>query len=1701
MAAIVAVVVALAGGSPITSCDDFGENAVTLPGPRFLNATGLALRGSVSAVCQVSVQLTVMVDLMAELLVHEQSSSNSSGGLALLSIFVDSVAFNVSGGLSLAVWGASSALVVPIAMSVVDCTFERRAFSNGGGGPIIVAAPLAAGSTISIRNNLFLRVGGSSGGSCGGSFAWIQWSGVRVVGTVIILANNTVTESLSFDGCVHNSANDPVSADTNATMTATTTLALAAFTNATLDGTQFLCFRTNATYQLESGTNNSSLNNPLSSVSISLVSFAHVMLSNATSMCFGSSTACVESPITANIDPSLDGPELLLRDAGSDLPTRLAALLAERRYPPSSSEPSPTVVDATLLVVDGDGAFNLSVVQWVGGNLTLGGGGSVTLVDCFVRAAVSAPTAGNAAALFWLRGGGSLNISGNLENVTTTATTPPFVVMMGCDVTVFSSVVSSVVDVGLLAVDGDVSLSGGGMLIISGNSVAAATTLFWGGAISCVTVGGVLFIERSVVVAPISADGRGNLLAPFPSDFEEPRCRSNHSAAFYSIVAPDASPHASFVGGVVLFGNAVLHHHSSSNSSLSSVSLLTVHGEISTVSPTLYRKAGCPAVHPLDYYYFTNGTVDAIAYRDEADSRIWHTPPAAAPLQVVSNTVTLLLVNASSRSVFVVGAGGVRGAGAACVWLLNNSLSLITAANPRTNTTPGAVNVSLFFVAAPKQAPNGSSLSYTPPILSGNTVVATGDFVVSTWPLLLRLQGAALSCFVCCNQVHIDAANISNDEGSCSNVSGGVVTDSTASELYGGAISVTRCVDWVQDYATPTQTVSPSEGKSTSKTANYTATEPPQELSRQSRHASASQTTPTNASETMRSNSLSPRATATALNSSATLEITYSTRLTRSMATFSSPQGTKSTTQTPTRCVPISAHVRGLCEVLLVEEGAVDAGNGTMVRTTEGVRGSCQDGYGGSVGGGGEAGLVAVVPHSTWLSSQVHILLAVTPFLNVLYNDSHVDVVVVNSNNEEIAVSAVPMVLGVNKTSFVLMTFSVAHVKQQLLRGGVQYVYFASTALPCPLTVSALVRVGANLVIPPGLGLRVVFEGAASLLDDASMTAVEVLSVVAAVTAPLVVSELQVVAGFQMLDCAPSATSWFDRSIRALSPVAITDTCEGLVAGNLLVLILLAVASAFVASLYMCLKNGSIAQTNISRSAADKIPKVTWLESAAATRCPSVVFLVAVAMQSGMMVCGVRLLQGDGYGALGGIAIGVAFAHPVAALLITEMIIPRRCYRITEELWWLWSNPTKFHRIASVFYTPSPKSPSPKQLAVRLFLPRCELDGNIAPSKAFAAFVANTRFPHTFWASFPSLLPLALGIPSLASGSTCTALFGFVAAIYVVFACVYFILMPHRVIASNWLLGVALLLNALLAILAGLASDQRGGDAALDGYTTVAILQMVVTCLRVIHYVCVEPARSFLVRWQLASPTPTAALMWEQDAQLIHLPMRKRDLLRQQYDSQGEGVSLRELLMHSEEEGSEDMNSDHRAGDEEGHVTIEASRLGSGPDVGSHVNTAVSTGANLMGDGNRVEPDHNAGDFSTEKIIEVPFRTATNPIPIELSSEDDADSGRPVRQTSQPPPQHSGEMPLRAGDLELELLAGGSTASALRPYSILTEEEEFMLEQLSAIRRQVATKLTPSSPQHHDGYLSRSSLVSEDMSPPSSMPADREVTRWNTAGR
>ena len=333
---------------------------------------------------------------------------------------------------------------------------------------------------------------------------------------------------------------------------------------------------------------------------------------------------------------------------------------------------------------------------------------------------------------------------------------------------------------------------------------------------------------------------------------------------------------------------------------------------------------------------------------------------------------------------------------------------------------------------------------------------------------------------------------------------------------------------------------------------------------------------------------------------------------------------------------------------------------------------------------------------------------------------------------------------------------------------------FAPTYLDLPDSSAA----GLLLLIGP----TVLFEPPPPLSDEGTRKAagtVSSVATVASVAAGPMAADVQALAALGSLRCSPgggdatgdNGNAMAD-NVRSLSLVAFDSTCHGALIGDFVFL------------------GGFTAIHFAAVLAVLMMKKRSMWGAMAMVRFPSLTFVMAASLQTGLIVCGYQVID-TGLGAVGFVA-GVAL--PVIPVVVLLTVVSRRRYRIQF--------PALRPRRPFGYGVDEPRAVPCGGCEGRLvdvMLPTTSLDGQFHPiGVAFSTFVGRNRLPHAVWGCLPYLTPLALLPAVVAPISACVPLIVVSALAYFALAAVMFVVRPQSILLSNISGGAALVVNGML---------------------------------------------------------------------------------------------------------------------------------------------------------------------------------------------------------------------------------------------------------------------------------------------------------------
>lgn len=266
-----------------------------------------------------------------------------------------------------------------------------------------------------------------------------------------------------------------------------------------------------------------------------------------------------------------------------------------------------------------------------------------------------------------------------------------------------------------------------------------------------------------------------------------------------------------------------------------------------------------------------------------------------------------------------------------------------------------------------------------------------------------------------------------------------------------------------------------------------------------------------------------------------------------------------------------------------------------------------------------------------------------------------------------------------------------------------------------------------------------------------------ITSVAVAVGGASAAVDAQAMAVIGLVACSSGPTN--SGGYRSLSPVAVTDSCRGVLVGNSIALGAVGILSVGVVLLFKIAKIASTYRDALSRAKA-----------------PSLFCSVSLLLLNSFAVCGNELLQKKDDRQPIDLVLG-AFSLVVVISIISSF--PLMAYLYGSR------------RLLAVRYDwGSRLSP----MAYRL-LPTLQFDTRHPAPSAFSSILGPNRLLGPWWTltsffSFLAVIPVII-----ARDGTCTGLFGLSAAIYVAFAVFVAVKLPRRTLAVNMLQSFALIVN------------------------------------------------------------------------------------------------------------------------------------------------------------------------------------------------------------------------------------------------------------------------------------------------------------------
>ena len=319
---------------------------------------------------------------------------------------------------------------------------------------------------------------------------------------------------------------------------------------------------------------------------------------------------------------------------------------------------------------------------------------------------------------------------------------------------------------------------------------------------------------------------------------------------------------------------------------------------------------------------------------------------------------------------------------------------------------------------------------------------------------------------------------------------------------------------------------------------------------------------------------------------------------------------------------------------------------------------------------------------------------------------------------------------------------------------------------------------------------------------QAAATAVAASTVVAAVAGPSGASDVQAVSVLLLLPCVTGKQK--SSGFGTLSPVALSDSAEGVLAGN-------AIACASMA-LVQLLALGFVHFIARKR-------KRPVIESMATVKFPAILLTTTASLFQGSIVVSISLLsQGSTSVSMPSAA---AYAGGIAGLLWSLALplvvvaavrrVPRRFVRYIYH-----NRRSKFFKFRSL-------------LPIGVILPR-------SVRAASSALICVVMAPSVLFAVIPFVSPMILAavtlLPASASNAVCQTALWVSCALHAAVAAAVIVLGVHRAITTRALCAVGLLLTAVCHILIASHAPPSSTDTLMLIQSAVTILRCIVSFLQ-----------------------------------------------------------------------------------------------------------------------------------------------------------------------------------------------------------------------------------------------------------------------------
>lgn len=298
--------------------------------------------------------------------------------------------------------------------------------------------------------------------------------------------------------------------------------------------------------------------------------------------------------------------------------------------------------------------------------------------------------------------------------------------------------------------------------------------------------------------------------------------------------------------------------------------------------------------------------------------------------------------------------------------------------------------------------------------------------------------------------------------------------------------------------------------------------------------------------------------------------------------------------------------------------------------------------------------------------------------------------------------------------------------------------------------------------------------------------------------------DAQTVAVIGLVACARHGGEG-DTDRRALSVVGLDGTCEGVLAGSSIAVVVVGFGSVVAVS---------VAHIALTRRRHAKVGSLA--NACALARAPHVWLVVCLYLANGFAVCGMELVRAEGRASAIRVAGALAFAFPVALVLSFPLITALLGTRRLQRVHYRWE-------------------PLLARRAGEFVFQSWALDPALDPQRLFGCVFGTARRLGSGWALVPQVSFLAALPMVVASGSACVPLFAISAVAYFGGSLLVVVARPRRVAASDALHALTLLVNGAVVTIATLMVSDPTVHRSSAALEWLGVAVTVLTVVRTVH--------------------------------------------------------------------------------------------------------------------------------------------------------------------------------------------------------------------------------------------------------------------------